>query len=323
MADICLQNIVTVRDYCAGQPSTASSGYDLFDAPEISLANLAGMAKDSYLSGLALLRAKMRLALLEVQNDFINFLQVNRFATILNAPAISTGRFTTDYTNPAAAQERGITLYRNPGQSGIRKLRIRKLSVFPIQSVEGVQIRFYDNGYVSAITVNLVGGQINNFDVDYTVQGNSVRILMDNAAFATYSSVLTCMTTCTGAMPNDCGYVKGYNGSAEIQKEGFGINAEFSCDCDYTELLCSYSKNYVGKIVWTKARALLLSERINSQRLNPFIIYGRDDAIRLQTEVENEYREAWNNFALSLPELLKYVKSDCIACKGVQIVTNL
>lgn len=322
MAEICLQNIVTVRDYCAGETSNSSSGFDLMSAPEISLQSLGAMAKPEYLSGLNLAREKVKLALNLIESDFLLLLGSSGMQANIFAPLISTGGFANTSNNAPAPMERGITIYKNPKQSVLKKLKISKVSIFPMTSGT-FDLKFYDSGYLSLIPVTLVGGQINHFDVDYTVQGASVKILLDNTALATYTSNLTCLIGCNGGIPNECGYVKGYNGSTDVQKEGFGINAMFSCECDFSELLCMFSKQAIGKIIWLKSRVLLMEERLETTRLNSWIIYGREEASTKKTELENEYREAWNMFVASLPELLKYTGSDCLKCNGIQTVTNV
>ncbi len=89
----------------------------------------------------------------------------------------------------------------------------------------------------------------------------------------TYSSAISCMVGCNGTMPNECGYVTGWSGTGQVKSEGFGISATFGCECDYSQLLCSWSKMFRREIVWWKMRALVQEERLNSDRLNNFTIY--------------------------------------------------
>jgi hypothetical protein len=131
------------------------------------------------------------------------------------------------------------------------------------------------------------------------------------------------MVGCNGTMPNDCGYVKGWNGINEVKSEGFGISATFSCECDYSQLLCQWAKQFVGEIVYYKMRALVQDELLNSDRLNNFTIYNREQARDKYAELENTYREKWNTFALALPGMLKNIKDGCIVCNKPQRVTNV
>lgn len=322
MAEICLKNIVTVRDYCAGEKSNSLSGFDLLDAPEISTQSLAAMANPDYLTGLELARSKVELARKYLETDFLALLAQSGVQANLFAPKISTGGFANTSNNAPAPMERGITIYKNPKQSGLKKLRITEVSIYPMNS-GNYTLNFYDSGFLLQIPVTLVANQINTFPVDYVVQGSSVKILLDNTTLGTYTSNLTCLLGCNGGIPNECGYVKGYNGSTDVQREGFGINAVFSCECDFSELLCMFAKQATGKIIWLKARVLLLEERLETTRLNAWIIYGREEASKKMDVLENEYREAWNIFVASLPELLKYTGSDCLNCKGIQSVVNV
>lgn len=322
MGAICLNNIVTVRDLCKNEFTKPTSGYDLMDAPEINRAILGQLAGGEYVQGLGLLKDCIKYALRDISTDLVGVLAANKYAANITAENISTGSFDGGLTNGNVNLERGLTIFRNPSK-GIKKLKIKEIHIFPINSVSSIDLKFYDSGFVSTIPVQLVGGQINKFNIDYTVNGDFVKILLNNSQVQTYSSKLTCMTTCNGALPNDCGYVMGYNGNTEIQKEGFGINAVFSCECDFDQLLCNFSNSYIGKIVWTKARVYALEERLRSNRLTNFLIYNRDEVNTFRIELENEYRSLWNGFVMALPNLLKYSKDDCITCKGVQIVTNV
>lgn len=317
MSQICLENIVTVRDYCADAPVMSSSGYDLMDAPEINLSNLSDLANAEYRTGLDLLRNCIRLALRDIETDFISVLMANRIAAVNSGYDISTGGFTTEYRN-GSANAKGIVVYKNSTR-GIRRVKIKKISIYPVSDHASVPLKFIDNGKESTINVQLVGGRVNHFNIDYFVEGTDVKILLEGVE--TYSSTLTCLLGCGGTIPNDCGYVKGWNGFSEVLKEGFGINAVFGCDCDYSQILCQQSKNFVGLLIWLKARIYALEERVNSTRITPFIIYGLEDAKEQRIQLLNEYNSKWNVFIETIPNILQ--NDDCFTCNRAKIVTNV
>lgn len=318
MSQICLENIVTVRDVCSNQPIASSSGYDLMDAPEIDVVRINDIANAEYNTGLKVLRNCVRLALRDIETDFISVLAANKISAINHSYDVSTGNFSQQFENTNLGQK-GIVIHRQNGR-GIKKLRIKKVRIFPINDHESAQLKFIDSGKESIINVSLIGGKINEFATDYFVEGDEVKILLDGVA--TYSSELTCLLGCNGRMPNDCGYVKGWNGSNEIQKEGFGINALFSCECDYSQILCQQSKNFVGLLIWLKSRIYVLEERIRSSRINPFVIYGQEDAKNQRIELMSEYNSKWNIFIETIPNLLKG-NDDCFDCKKARMVTNV
>lgn len=138
------------------------------------------------------------------------------------------------------------------------------------------------------------------------------------------SSYLTCFTGCNGGLPNSCGHVKGFYDGREINtKQGYGLSMEFSCKCDYDELLCGLARGTLGNIVWMKARIELLDSLLKTDRLNNWVVYGRDETKQFRDELYNDYVSAWNTFAMSLPNVLKNMRDDCLDCRGIRYVTNV
>lgn len=323
-----LQNIVSVRDVCAEEQTTSLSGLDLMDAPEVSAKNLANIANEEYATGLNLARKKVEQATLLVRNGLMSVLAANKVMPQLTAKQYTTGEFKTTINYPAEAKERGVTLYKNRKIKGaLRKTVIHDIQVYPLQDVEGTAIKIYDDyagGMVSTYNVDLEGEQVNTFKVEYELKGSFARVVMDGTDTAVAGTYLTCFTGCNGNMPNDCGYTKGWYGDKEISsKEGFGVNLEFSCTCDYEQLLCDMAQTYVGEIVWLKSRVLLLEEHLRTNRLNNWVVYGRDETKEYLEDVEHQYREKWNTFVHALPAMLKQFEDDCLVCNGIRWVTNI
>lgn len=318
MSQICLENIVSVRDVCAEQVIVSSSGYDMMDAPEIDLAKINDIANAEYNTGLKVLKNCVRLALRDIETDFISVLFANKISANSSSYDVVTGNFSTQYQNGGTGQK-GIVIHKQ-NYTGIKKLRLKKIMIYPVNDNQNAQLKLIDSGRESTINVSLTGGRVNEFAIDYFVEGNDVKIVLEGVQ--TYSSELTCLLGCGGTIPNDCGYVKGWNGSSEIKSEGFGINAIFTCECDYSQILCQQSKNFVGLLIWLKARIYALEERINSSRINPFIIYGQEEAKNQRIELLNEYNSKWNVFIETIPNLIKG-NDDCFECKKSQIVTNV
>lgn len=307
-----------MRDVAAEQVVTSSSGYDLMDAPEIDAAKINDIANTEYNTGLKILKNCVRLALRDIETDFISVLSANKISANTNSYDVTTGNFSAQNINSGSGQK-GIVIHKQ-GNSGIKKLRIKKIRIYPVNDHESVQLKFIDSNKESVLNIALTGGKVNEFATDYFVEGNDVKILLDGVE--TYSSELTCLLGCNGTIPNDCGYVKGWNGSAETQREGFGVNAVFSCECDYSQILCQQSKNFVGLLIWLKSRIYVLEERIHSSRINPFIIYGQEDAKNQRIELINEYNSKWNIFIETIPNLIKG-NDDCFDCKKSRVVTNV
>lgn len=326
MSDI--KNIISVRDVTTEENVPSLSGLDLMDAPEISIINLANIANEEYTSGLSLARKKIEQATLLVRNDLMSALAANRVIPNLDAKRHNTGEFKPAITFPAEAKERGITLYKNSRIRGsLRKLKIHKVKIYPLADVADVQLKIYDDytgGVVSTYNVNLTANQVNSFDVGYEVKGSFARVVLDGTNVPVAGAYLTCFTGCNGTLPNDCGYTKGWYDDKEISgKEGFGINLEFGCECDYDQLLCDLSKTYVGELVWLKIRVLLLEEHLRTNRLNNWVIYGREETQSYLTDIENQYREKWKVFSEALHGIVAGMKDDCLVCNGIRWVTNV
>lgn len=324
-----LNNIISVRDVCDNDCNSISlSGLDLMDAPEISIANLANIANEEYVTGLNLARKKTEQATILVRNDLVSVLATNNVMPGLTNKKYTTGEFKTSTTFPAESKERGITIYKNSKIKGsLRKLVIHAVKIYPLADAEDITLKIYDDytgGVVSTYAINLIGNQVNTFNIEYELNGSFARVLMDGTQVPVASSYLTCFTGCNGTMPNDCGYTKGWYDNKEISgKEGFGLNVEFSCACDYEQLLCDMAKTYIGEIVWLKARVLLMEEHLRTNRLNNWVVYGREETESYLTDVENQYLEKWKAFVYALPGILKQFKDDCLVCRGIRWATNI
>lgn len=320
----CLDNIVTYSGAC-GEVVPSLSGYTLDQAPEISPINLSDVANEKYVSAANMVQAALSNAILDVRTDFLGVLAAGNYQVNLNAELHETSDFNTANSFPAAALERGITLYRNSAIKGsTRKLKIKTVSIYPKNNVANAEILIYDNGLKYTYNTTLVADMINTIEVNHVVQGKFARVLMDNSNVSVGSAKLICHQGCGGKSPNDCGWVKGYNGTGEISgKEGYGIGVDFYCECDFESILCDLSKQYVGKIIYLKARIKLLEERIYTNRINPLTVYGDADAVSLLNQLNGEYTETWNTFLNSLPNTLKGMRDDCISCKRITYKANI
>lgn len=326
----CINNIISIRDVCADTQDAppSLSGLDLMDAPEISPLNLAHIATEDYESGMELARAKLRQATLLVRNDLMSILAANHAMPNITAKTHSSGTFQPAISFPAEAKERGLTLYRNQRHaSPLRKLRITNVKIYPLVAKTDAVLKIYDEhggGMVTTYNIDLVANQANTFKLDYEVQGSFARVLLDGTDVPVAGSFLTCHTGCGGRLPNDCGYTKGWYDDRELQaKEGYGIVLEFGCACDYEQLLCDLAPTYIGEIVWLKTRVLLLEEHLRSNRLNNWVVYGREDTRTYLTDIENQYRDKWTVFINAMPGLLRQLKDSCITCNGIKWVTNI
>lgn len=324
----CLDNIISVGS-CEDEESL--SGLGLLDAPELSSLNLAAMANEDVISGKQLASRKIALAVKLVKNDIMSVMAANNILPEVTDIHYNTGVFRTNTAYAAEDVYRGLVLYRNRKTSGkLRKQKIHKISIYPLNDATDVTLKIIDAYPTTdlvtetSMVIDLTANQVNEIEVDYTIQGEWVRVLLDGADVSVASAYLTCFTGCNGTMPNDCGYTKGYYNNKEVSaKEGYGIVLDFSCYCDYDQLMCDLTKTFIGEIVWLKARVLLLEEHSKSNRLNNWIIYNREETKEYLTDVENQYRSKWNTFMEAMPRILKQYRDSCLDCRGARWVDNI
>lgn len=318
----CLDSIVTIKSRCA-PGDVGLSGYDLMDAPEISTKQAAAVANEDYVKGVTVLEEKLKLAVLDVKNDFLGLIHGNGFATSLSVPVYESGIFNPAIQNSFSNLERGLTIYPAGSSRKLSKLTISEISIYPLISGDSIPVKIYDNGSVYQYLFNLEANQVNTFPISHELSGAFARVVMSNSVITTASTQITCYVGCNGTVPNPCGYIKGYNGNGETAKEGFGINIKFSCECSYDQILCDIAKSYTGKLIWLKSRMHVMDEHLSSTRLNKIVIYGRDEIEKMRVKVEGEYVEYWNNLVKALPQLLRPYQGSCIDCKGIKMVTNI
>lgn len=319
----CLQNIVSINSLCPGVSDVPStSGWDIWQAAEVKYKGTAAITDEKYVRGMNVLKAARDRAIMEVENDFGKILLGEGYSTNDTLSLFDAAIFNTNITNPATALSRGITIY-SAKPSFIRKLKISTVSICPVQSVSNINLKVWDNNVEYTYPIQLVGGQVNQFNLDFVASGDKVRITLDNTNLDTYNAQIICREGCGGTLPNECGYVRGWNGTNEIKTEGFGISAAFGCTCDLSQLLCAWSKQYIGEIVFWKMRSLIMEEHLNSDRLNNFTIYNREDAEKKRQEFEATYIQKWNDFAMAAPQLMLKVNDPCITCNRPSFKPNV
>lgn len=324
----CLDSIISINGFCGENQATSLSGLDLFDAPEISAKNLSNIATETYITGKKLATAKFNLAKTLVKNDLMSVMGANNIIPNILDQKLTCGEFRPSTTIGADPVERGITLFRNKNIRGmLRKTTIHTIKIYPLVSVDSVTVKIYDDyagGMVSEYNFALTANEVNEFDVEYTIKGSYARVVMNGEDIPVSSAYLTMCAGCNGSLPNDCGYTKtSYKGNDTNGKEGYGILLDFSCKCDYGELLCSLADSFLGELVWLKTRYLIQDERMHSNRFNNYIVFGTEDAQATRDDIGNQYINKWNAFVNAAPQLLRAFRDDCLECRGARWSTNV
>ncbi|RYD50661.1 MAG: hypothetical protein EOP52_13445 [Sphingobacteriales bacterium] len=321
----CLDNLVTIRNVKCPDASVQSlSGFDLMDAPEISVTKLNSIADEVYGTGMELAKQKLKLATVMLQNDLIRFLSANRIAPQLAHQTVASGVFdTTRQWAGSTADERGFTvvLTQNNRTGRLRVMRIGKVKVYAFQNQTGARLNVTAGGVTTFWLVDLIGGQVNEFVIDHLITGSSFRITLSGVAVPLAYVTLNC--SCNGTLPSGFGSIEGYRNGTAVRKEGFGIVAELQPDCDYGQLLCDMARGFTGELLWLKARILILEERLMSSRFNNWIVFGKEESETLLRNLRGEYAMKWQDFGGALPNLLRAYEGECIICNGAKWVVNL
>lgn len=319
----CLKNIISANVGC-GEVVESLSGYDILDAPEISTNNLASITNEDQITVKKLLDEKIRLATLDVTNDFLGLLNSNKIMANLLNQSYDVANYTVSVIPPASTLERGFDFYKAKAvRSNIRKTRITSLSLYALGDGD-TTIKIYDGNTVASFPITAVNGNVSTIKVDYIVKSDMIRVVTDNSVIPVGSSLLTCMVGCNGTKPNTCGYTKSWNGSAEVSgKEGYGLNMTFECFCDYEMTVCTFARNYIGKIIWLKTRLLIAEEARYTNRFNNWTVYGQEESKEIINTLKGDYVEEWNTFVSSLPNMINKLQDGCYECKGSKWVQNI
>lgn len=323
----CLNNIVTFRG--CDSSTTPLSGLDLMDAPEITIKNVANTATEKDVSGAEMVNRLLELSHTMVRNDMLKVLAGNRMLVDVSNKTWKTSDFKPTTTITANNTERGLTLWRVEKnlQKSLKKTTIHTIYIYPMVDYTGATVRIYDNGgtlnKTTTYSFDLVGGEINEFDVEYEVEGTNATVVI-SGEMNLASAYLKLCGGCSGKLPNDCGYTQSYvNGKSVNGREGYGVGISFSCECDYDQLLCSLAKTSLGNIIWLKARLMILEETIASNRLSNYVVFGKEQAKEHYNKVLGEYEDSWQSFVKSLPNLLQQYNGSCIVCNGIRSVINV
>lgn len=320
----CIDNIVTIGK-CDDIPSL--SGFDLLDAPEITLKNADNIANETYIKGIDLLKNKKRLSTLQVRNQFIGLLQANNvmpsiadpvYATSKINPSINMGTFTS------GDGERGVNIYVNNDsyRGSLRQTFLKSVECYPLASGD-THLYIYDSGYVTDLPITVVGNQMNLFALNYEMKGAEAQIRIDQSIIPFASAHIVCMKGCNNSLPNSCGYADGWDGTKRVKDEGFGINVNFYCHCNIEQILCDLSPSYIGELIWLKCRFNVVEEQWKTNRFNNWVIYNREQLPTYMQILSDEYNAKWSMLLAGLKGILNTYRDGCLNCQGIAIRDNI
>lgn len=321
----CLDNIVTLGT-CAEDAS--SSGFTLLQAAGISLKNLDNIADDQYVQGVRLAEVKKRLAINLVRNDLVSAMHSHNVVMSVTNVVYDSSTFIPSDNMGLYDGERGVVIHGNPGYRGkLRKIYIDVVQCYPltggvgeiviVDTVDGIPTEF-------PYEVTFEANKINTFKIDYQAQSQLVKVLIDNSEINFASAPIVCHRGCHDSMPNPCAWADGWDGTANVKREGYGINVKFYCKCDYDELLCQIDKKLIGELIWLKWQELVFDEQYKTNRFNAWVVYNREDLVKaIIPDISGQYNSKWTALMRGLFNILKSLRDDCLDCRGIRKVTNL
>jgi len=324
----CIDNIVSIG-LCDDEVST--SGYTLMSAAGMSPLNSEKVATEQYGKGMTLLQVKKTLAIRTVRNDFIGVLQANNIASTIVDRVYDSSVFNINVDMGTYAGYRGVKIHGvNSGRrGGLRKLIIRTIQCYPLSSGAGeLTILDYESGVpvTTSIAVTFVADRINTFTLPtpYVALSKDIAVVIDNSEINFASARISCKRGCNG-VNNPCAWADGFNGVNDVRDEGYGINVQFECSCDYESLMCDFSKAFIGELIWLKWQEYFFEEQYKTNRFNGWTTYNRDniwdDVI---PDLRNRYAQKYNAMVSGgLFEMLKAYGDECLNCRGVRVVTNV
>lgn len=322
----CLNDIVSVG-LCDDEVST--SGLRLMDAAGMSPVNGAKILTEQYGTAAKFFDVKKKNAITFFSNDFIGFLQANKIVSTLSVRKYDSAYFDVSAPTDIYNGYRGILLTgKQTGRlDGLKKFKIKGIQCYPLSSGEGtIVIKDFVNGIETetVLTVNFVANTLNTFDVDYTCINERIAVLVDQSERQFAGSVITCQNGC-GGRTNLCASAEGFNGTQKVRASGFGLNVQFSCDCDYEVLICNFAKAFTGELIWLKWQELVYEDMYKSNRFTSWTVYNREDLWNnIIPDIRNRYAAKFQSMiSAGMLEMLKQYNDPCLNCRGIKVITNI
>lgn len=324
----CFENILGIKPNCdCGESGEPKSGYYISDYAGITLQGAANIADETYHSGIEFLKGIRDKAMRKMQNDLLAYINLNfKTNNMIGYEWCSGKKYNTNTISPAPTLKRGILLEKKNAKCSLTKMFIQRIRVKT--NFTGQTDLFVADlgGVLTTYTIDLVAGAITEIEVELPVIGDEVKIYIDGSV-EVYSNKIDCQ--CRGGSSSKCAKVKGFTESASITlntSEGYGIEADVICQCDYTNILCDLSMDAIlGQAAYELAGAMYYEESLRTTRFNWMTIYNKEQ-IEQQVQVGFEaYKNYMENAMLGLRQFV--VNADggcgCIDCSKIERKANI
>lgn len=280
----------------------------------------ANIANENYTSGANLAMEKKELTIHQIRNDLMGVMQKNNVVTMMANPVYNSAKFNAGSSLGLYAGDRGTIIHKTKREGGLRKTKITKMQLYPLDSGEAV-IKIIDGTVETWYEVELVANSVNTFTADYTLQTREAKVVIDQSSIRLASTPIICHKGCNNQVPNNCAWTEGWDGTAVVKSEGYGINLQFVCECDYDQVICDIKA--MGEIIWLKWQINILKEQYETNRFNNWVIYGSDKLPAIIEQREAEYINKWNEMMDGVFGILNQYRDECLNCRGIRWRPNI
>jgi hypothetical protein len=215
----------------------------------------------------------------------------------------------------------------------LKRIHVPRLEVWSKVAYQNLEIIVKDNGYQYTITVPQITAGKNDIYallnmLPIVSEGKSIEFHVDITQYPELC-VINQFCPCSmkgGKLPFTLETFDGYSFKKGTRLKAAGIVAEFATVCDYKNLLCLFANNGNKSAAWLvlyKMGELIAEKTLQTSRLNPFVVFGREDAEDKRAKYNALYSEKYSDIINAAKNALQNIDTDCITCKGVRVLSNI
>ena len=250
----CLENIIGIKAKCDGADTESLSGYFITDYPGITIQSASNYNDEKTITGFEYLVDLRRRAMLRLNNDIQAYIASNYRVNTIPSNLWSTGTFGTSTINAGTSgQRRGLVIYKQNPKCRFKKIVITKVRIYSNYTGDAVLKIADTNGVSYNPVVSLVAGEINEFTLNLTIEGNEVQITLPSD-ISVYTNTPSCGVGCQGTLKNECVRVNGLNNGQTNTTEAYGIDVSTICKCDLSTLIFQTADANEGMTAFVEKR---------------------------------------------------------------------
>lgn len=307
----CFDDFITYR----GSGITPTSGIYVNDLYGIQLVKADAIANTDYATGIEFIDTKILLAINYVSNELKRYVMPYfKLNTVIGH--YLGGKFDDDLTyHSSVAANRGIRI--DIRESTLSQILINRVTV--LANSDGVfNIVVTDGEETTNYAITLVAREEQDVEINQYCSQKRVFITIDNTSLRPAEGRVS--MACCGTDYNVLD-VKGWTGSG-VTSNHYGIRADVSVICNPINLFCLV-KDYLAYPVLYRFGIEFVREVQESDRLNYFTLLNRTSAQELEERYQEDYKESMEDFARSLPVLLRKLDDYCIICNQAKYVEKV